>query len=275
MMGIGLMATIMEMAWNQGLDLYSARDNAFAKAAEYVARYNLGYDDVPYTTYSWGTGQNCAYREQTAISEGGRGQARPVWEMVFHHYASRRGYAVANVEQMARQNSPEGGGGDYGPNSGGFDSLGFGTLAYVREQQTAVEYSRIQSYNYPERYMRHADFDVRLDAAVSPAEDARFRLVPGLADRSDGLLSFESVNYPGHYVRHWDFDLRLEANDGSAQFAEDATFRQVDGLADASQTSFQSYNYPDRHVRHADFLLRIDPVGDALGREDATFRITT
>jgi hypothetical protein len=26
---------------------------------------------------------------------------------------------------------PEGGGGDYGPNSGGFDQLGFGTLTFT------------------------------------------------------------------------------------------------------------------------------------------------
>jgi hypothetical protein len=28
--------------------------------------------------------------------------------------------------------APEGGGGDYGPTSGGFDQLGFGTLMYAR-----------------------------------------------------------------------------------------------------------------------------------------------
>ncbi|SDL48164.1 Alginate lyase [Glycomyces sambucus] len=130
-MGIGLMATFMEMAWNQGIDLYGADGNAFAKAAEYVARYNLG-NTVPYTTYSWGTGQDCAYREQTVIGSGGRGQVRPVWEMVFHHYTARRGFAMPNVGSMCGANSPEGGGGDYGTTSGGFDTLGFGTLAHVR-----------------------------------------------------------------------------------------------------------------------------------------------
>jgi hypothetical protein len=132
MMGIGMMATIMEMAWNQGVDLYSARDSAFAKAAEYVARYNLGYDDLPFTKYTWGSGVNCSYNEHTVMGSGGRGQARPVWEMVYHHYTGRKGRAMPNVSQMARQNSAEGGGGDYGTTSGGFDSLGFGTLAYVR-----------------------------------------------------------------------------------------------------------------------------------------------
>ncbi|MDT0347372.1 alginate lyase family protein [Streptomyces litchfieldiae] len=129
-MGIGLMGTICEMAWNQGVDLYGADSNRFLKAAEYVARYNLGYD-VPFTTYRWGTGQNCAAREQTVIGSGGRGQVRPVWERVYHHYWARRGLSTPNLSEMARSISPEGGGGDYGTTSGGFDELGFGTLTYV------------------------------------------------------------------------------------------------------------------------------------------------
>jgi hypothetical protein len=130
-MGIGLMGTLCEMAYNQGVDLYAAEDYKFRKACEYVARYNLGHDDVPYTTYSWGSGVNCDYMEQTVISEGGRGQARPVWERVYHHYWGRLGQDTPNMSEIARANTPEGGGGDYGSTSGGFDELGFGTLAYV------------------------------------------------------------------------------------------------------------------------------------------------
>ncbi|XRQ13816.1 glycoside hydrolase family 43 protein [Actinomadura welshii] len=131
--------------------------------------------------------------------------------------------------------------------------------------------NRLQSYNFRDRYVRHADFDVRIDADVSPAQDAQFRLVPGLADSSG--VSFASVNFPGHYLRHYGFDFVLAENDGSGTFAADATFRRVPGLADASWTSFQSYNYPDRYVRHYDYLLRLDPMTNAQDRADATFRI--
>jgi hypothetical protein len=131
MMGIGLMGTICEMAWNQGVDLYAADDFKFRKACEYVARYNLGYDDVPYTTYTWNNGPHCVPTEQPVISEGGRGQVRPVWERVFHHYWGRLEQDCPNMQEMALANSPEGGGGDYGSTSGGFDELGHGTLAYV------------------------------------------------------------------------------------------------------------------------------------------------
>ena len=132
--------------------------------------------------------------------------------------------------------------------------------------------SRIQSYNFSDRYVRHADFDVRIDPNVSPAQDGQFRIVPGLANGT-GHVSFESVNFPGYYLRHRDFDLQLAQKDGTALFDADATFSQVPGLADASWSSFRSYNYPDRYLRHSGYLLRLDPITDATGRGDATFRV--
>lgn len=134
--------------------------------------------------------------------------------------------------------------------------------------------NRLQSYNVQDRYVRHANLDVRIDPNVSPAQDAQFRVLPGLANNS-GYVSFESVNYPGYYLRHYGFDFVLAPNDGTTVFAGDATFRQVDGLASASWSSFQSYNYPDRYIRHYGYLLRLDPITDAAGRGDATFRLTS
>ncbi|GAA3809084.1 hypothetical protein GCM10022403_048940 [Streptomyces coacervatus] len=141
----------------------------------------------------------------------------------------------------------------------------------ARWPNTAI--NRLQSYNFQDRYVRHTNFDVRIDPNVSPAEDAQFRLRPGLA--GTGTVSFESVNFPGYFLRHSDYDFQLAHNDGSSQFAQDATFRKVAGLADASWSSFQSYNHPDRYIRHYAYELRLDPITDTTGRSDATFRVTS
>ncbi|MGP4047167.1 alginate lyase family protein [Streptomyces sp. 2A115] len=130
-MGMGLLGSICEMAWNQGVDLYGYDDNRLMKGAEYVAKYNLG-GDVPFTKYTWRTGTKGAWREQAVISDIGRGQIRPVWELLHNHYARRRRLTVPHVTAMAEKVRAEGGGGDYGPNSGGFDQLGFGTLLYSK-----------------------------------------------------------------------------------------------------------------------------------------------
>ncbi|MDX3228014.1 alginate lyase family protein [Streptomyces sp. ME19-01-6] len=131
MMGMGQMGAFCEMAWSQGEDLYGYDSNRFMKAAQYVAKYNLG-QDVPFTTYTWGTGQNCAQQSHTVISSASRGQSRPVWDILHYHYARRRGLSVPYITAMAEKGRPEGGGGDYGSTSGGFDQTGFGTLLYAK-----------------------------------------------------------------------------------------------------------------------------------------------
>ena len=131
-LGVALMGAFCQMAWNQGHDLFGYDDNRFLKACEYIAKYNLG-NSVPFTTYTWGSGvKDCSTSTQTVISEGGRGNARPAWELVYNHYAVLKGLAAPYTKQYADKMRPEGGGGDYGPNSGGYDQLGFGTLTYTR-----------------------------------------------------------------------------------------------------------------------------------------------
>jgi len=130
MLGIALLGTFCQMAWNQGQDLFGYGGNRFMQGAEYAAKYNMG-QSVPYTTYTWGTGQNCARMSQTVISSASRGDNRPAWELLYQHYAKVKGLAVPNITAYAARVRPEGGGGDYGPNSGGYDQLGFGTLTYT------------------------------------------------------------------------------------------------------------------------------------------------
>ncbi|MEW2403921.1 alginate lyase family protein [Streptomyces sp. NPDC046862] len=131
-MGMGQMGAVCEMAWNQGDDLYSYDGRRFMKGAQYVAKYNLGLD-VPYTTYTWGSGTNCSQQSQTVIGSGSRGQVRPVWAMLHFHYNRRLFLDDKYISQMYYDLvAPEGGGGDYGSTSGGYDQLGFGTLMYAK-----------------------------------------------------------------------------------------------------------------------------------------------
>ena len=132
MLGVGLAGTICQMAWNQGDDLFGADDNRLLKGAEYVAKYNLG-EDVPYTVYS------NSDVVQKVISPVARGGKRPIWELVYNHYVVLKGLKAPYVSQFAALVRPEGGGGDYGPNSGGFDALGYGTLTFSLQPTTAPQ----------------------------------------------------------------------------------------------------------------------------------------
>jgi GH43 family beta-xylosidase len=132
---------------------------------------------------------------------------------------------------------------------------------------------RLQSVNFPDRFVRHVNYDVRIDPNVAPTVDSQWRIVPGLSNSASGYVSLESVNHPGYFLRHTNYDFVLAVNDGTAQFRADATFQRVPGLSDASAVSFRSVNVPDRYLRHFNYLLRLDPISTATGRADATFRM--
>lgn len=124
---VALMGVICQQAWNQGDDLFGLDNNRFLKGCEYVAKYNVARLQVPYTAYT-----NCEGVSNPVISSGSRGTVRPMWELVYNHYVKLKGLKAQWLTMAAKSVRPEGGGGDYGSNSGGYDQLGFGTLLYSR-----------------------------------------------------------------------------------------------------------------------------------------------
>ncbi|MET9908799.1 alginate lyase family protein [Streptomyces sp. NPDC006476] len=138
LLGVGLMGTFCEMAWNQGVDLYGYDDSRFLKGAQYVAKWSLG-GKVSYTANTRRKGAIGGWSgTETATAAAGvdPNMRRPIWAMIANHYTKRRGLSATYLTQIAAKTAPEGGGGDYGPNSGGYDQLGFGTLAYTRDRST-------------------------------------------------------------------------------------------------------------------------------------------
>ncbi|MCX4881063.1 alginate lyase family protein [Streptomyces sp. NBC_00847] len=136
LLGVGLMGSLCEMAWNQGIDLYGYDDSRFLKGAQYVAKWSLG-GKVSYTSNTRQKGAPGVWSgSETATAAGGvdPNMQRPIWAMIASHYTKRRGVSATYLTQIAARSAPEGGGGDYGPNSGGFDQLGFGTLAFTRDK---------------------------------------------------------------------------------------------------------------------------------------------
>jgi len=129
---IALMGHIAQMAWNQGDDFYGLDNNRFLKACEYTAKYNVAKLAVPFHEYTRKWAANCAQTEvHTQISDNARGTERPMWTGPYYHYTKIKKQNATYTQMGMSQTYPEGGGGDYGPNSGGYDQLGFGTLMYT------------------------------------------------------------------------------------------------------------------------------------------------
>ena len=116
-LGIGAMATVCEIAWKQGHDLYAALDNRLLKGFEYTASYNLG-NEVPFKKWKDITGK---YSDWEQISVMGRGRFIPIYQMVYNHYVRRKGLSMPFTQQVIAKMGAEG----YDR-----DQPGFGGLLY-------------------------------------------------------------------------------------------------------------------------------------------------
>jgi autotransporter-associated beta strand protein len=119
---VSLLGVFCSMAYNQGDDLFAYENNRVLSLCEYFAKYNIG-QDVPYLTFD-----DCNNDYQPGISSNSRGDNRPAWDLIYNHYVNLKGIAAPWSLQYAARSRPEGGGGNYGGNSGGYDQLGFTTL---------------------------------------------------------------------------------------------------------------------------------------------------
>ncbi|KAJ5521487.1 exopolysaccharide inner membrane protein-like protein [Penicillium freii] len=126
---IALLGVIGQQGWNQGVDLFSTYQHEILHAAEYVAKYNTN-NTVPYTPYTSWEGL------LSVVASKQRFSVRPGYEAVASHYAGVKHMNASwsmEYRDYVNQNisaDVEGGGGDYGPNSGGYDAFGHGTLLY-------------------------------------------------------------------------------------------------------------------------------------------------
>ncbi|MDT9696008.1 AbfB domain-containing protein [Streptomyces sp. P17] len=124
----------------------------------------------------------------------------------------------------------------------------------------------VRSVNYPDRYWQVSGDRVALTPAPTP-----FRVLKGLAKPS--CYSFATAD--GTYLRHREFVLRAERTDGSALFAQDATFCPRPA-SHPGAIMLESVNYPGRYLRHQNFQLRLDPYQSSdLYRADSAFRLVT
>lgn len=132
---LGLLSYALQSAYNQGdnafCNLYNpliegkAGTTMVAGAAEYVAAYNVGVDDLPFTTNWWMAGFNA----------NSRGQWRPIWQLFINHYKNRMGIDMPYCQQMKDIIGLERGGGSYAiSGSGGYDFTGFGDLMHYDPQ---------------------------------------------------------------------------------------------------------------------------------------------
>ena len=142
LMALGLALDICQVGLTQGDDLFAYMDDRIAAGAEHVAAVNFGgvsASSLPWITYNYADcrGTMGAGWAQTGVNEGGKGEYRPYWDRVIGYYEGLRGVKMQYSEKASAKVCPDGGGGNYSQNSGGFDAVGFSTLTSWRPAITA------------------------------------------------------------------------------------------------------------------------------------------
>ncbi|HZI33218.1 MAG TPA: fibronectin type III domain-containing protein, partial [Candidatus Binatia bacterium] len=117
-----LLAQLCEVAWNQGDDLFGYDNNALLAISEMTSRA-MTSDAIPWVNYA-----GC---DATATAPATGSNYRAGLDMIWNHYVNIKGLSAPYTMASALANRPEGGGGNYGGNSGGFDQLGFTTLTHA------------------------------------------------------------------------------------------------------------------------------------------------
>ena len=137
LMALGLALDICQVGLNQGDDLFAYMNDRIAAGTEFVAAMNFGGVDatsLPWTNYNYADcrGRMGAGWLQEGPNPGGQGEYRPYWDRAIGYYEGMRGVKLQYAEQASAKICPDGGGGNYSQNSGGFDHLGFSTLSSWR-----------------------------------------------------------------------------------------------------------------------------------------------
>jgi hypothetical protein len=224
-MGIGLMAAICEMAWNQGIDLYGYNDRRFLAGSEYVARYN-NLKPVPFAYYSWRNGQGGAAQTNSVVSNAGQGATRPVWDVIVGHYAHRLGIHIPETEEKAAATRPDGGP-QYGAHGSAFDHLGFTTLTSYRDpvatslpagvyQLTARHSGKALTVynngaangtNIEQRAITDANIANSQNWTVTPLGSGHYRILGAFSGKALDVSGVSTAN--GANIHLWDY---LNAN---------------------------------------------------------------
>ncbi|TCC88603.1 carbohydrate-binding protein [Pedobacter frigiditerrae] len=133
-LGLGALATVAEMAYNQGDNLYGESNNLLLAGFEYTTRYNL-------VTLNWNPPFTALWDRQglnylKAVSPDGRAsyEKRPVYEMVAAHYKVRAklassAYTYTNITIDSAKKKIS----SYEKSGNATDQPGWGGLTYHRE----------------------------------------------------------------------------------------------------------------------------------------------
>ena len=135
---VPMYGAIAQTAYNIGVDLFAYDNNKILAICEYTAKFNIDPSDVdidmPFTPIMTRDGLH------SNVAPDGRGQMRPGWEIIYNHYAVKKGlnapYSLKCAEKIRPENTLEEM--EKGKVNGYKDQVGCGTLMFYRGAAIAI-----------------------------------------------------------------------------------------------------------------------------------------
>ena len=194
MLAIGSLAELAEMALKQGVDLYSANNNAILRGYEYTSQYNLGMD-VPYQTSYDYCEKNYQDYTPTAISSNGRGELRSVFEIAYNHYVYRKGLTMPQTMAVLGRMGAEGA-------PFGADNPGYGSLLFYLNP--ASDYTFANQGLIDDNFTTSTGtWKAVTTGSVATAEDGQLKITAviqsngkGRGDMQNNITTVHPGNYP-------------------------------------------------------------------------------
>ena len=199
LMALGLALDICQVGLTQGDDLFAYMDDRIAAGLEHVAALNFGgvaASSLPWKNYNYSDcrGYLGAGWLMTGPNESGKGEYRPYWDRAIGYYEGLRGVKLQYAEKASAAVCPDGGGGNYSQNSGGFDHVGFSTLTSWRPAITPeaaitplhgdIVYNGVTYENQTNLGGLKYKYEVCPSKGI-PADGADIRLIPQLPDGAE------------------------------------------------------------------------------------------
>ncbi|WP_372797608.1 alginate lyase family protein, partial [Pontiella sp.] len=126
--GIAHLVETAMTAWNQGVDLVSFADYRLVAGLEYTAKYNVGHDDLPWTSDIPNPGNLDVYWPN-GISEDGRGKWSPIYIQAATLF-ERAGQAHPYIKEVIASPTYQ------KPETHNSDHPGLGHLCFVMNAKT-------------------------------------------------------------------------------------------------------------------------------------------
>ena len=119
---------------------------------------------------------------------------------------------------------------------------------------------RLSPANARSTFVRHHEFEMRVDGDVRELADSQFRFVPGfLGEPSEAI---QSVNSPDRYVQVIGKALHLTAYEDTAPYAASTSFIREPAQTNKSAVSLRLADRPTTYLRHDKGRLTVGPGDD-------------